>query len=459
MKLLRAGKEVKKTSPILKLTPIYDEESKLMKMGGRIEFANLSEEEKHPIILPSKSYVVKLIIADVHRRQLHAGINQTLISLRDKYWITRARQVVRTVVKSCFICRKLNPVRLQVQRAPLPKDRIIQSTPFEVVGIDFTGPLYVYEGVAKIKYDPELGRKVLSYDGVPCTKAYICLVTCAVTRAVHLELVPDLTTEAFIRAFRRFTSTRGMCRIIYSDNAKTFEKAEKDLEFYLSLMNGPEFQAYLTEHSIQWNYILECSPWWGGFYERLMRTIKTPLRKILGRSRMNVDEAATLLKEVEAQVNSRPLCSPSDEPSEQKYLTPASFLIGRPTMNLPLKPRLTNDFRFPQRELNKLLRQQNRFLDMIWRAWKEEYLRNLGVVDNRINSSACVKVGELVLVANQNLPRTVWEVGVVTKIKESRDGKIRTVYLNTAKGTIARSVQHLSRLEADSEEDYSQYSC
>ena len=76
-------------------------------MGGRIEFANLSEEEKHPIILPSKSYVVKLIIADVHRRQLHAGINQTLISLRDKYWIIRARQVVRTVVKSCFICRKL----------------------------------------------------------------------------------------------------------------------------------------------------------------------------------------------------------------------------------------------------------------------------------------------------------------------------------------------------------------
>ena len=80
-------------------------------------------------------------------------------------------------------------------------------------------------------------------------------------------------------------------------------------------------------------------------------------------------------------------------------------------------------------------------------------------MDNKINSSACVKIGELVLVANQNLPRTVWEVGVVTKIKESRDGKIRTVYLNTAKGTIARSVQHLSRLEADSEEDYSQYSC
>ena len=250
-----------------------------------------------------------------------------------------------------------------------------------------------------------------------------------------------------------------MCRTIYSDNAKTFEKAEKDLQFYLELMKGKEFQAFLTEHNIEWKYILECSPWWGGFYERLMKTIKKPLRKILGKSRMDVDEMSTLLKEVEAQVNSRPLCSPSDEPSEQRYLTPASFLIGRPTMNMPLKPRLTTKLKFPQRELNKLLKQQAKYLDRIWRTWREEYLRSLGMVSNKVNDSACVKEGELVLVANQNLPRTVWEVGVVTKLKQSKDGRIRTVYLNTPKGAIARSVQHLSRLEADSLEDYDQYPC
>ena len=457
--LLQEGKNVKKTSRILKLAPFYDEKDKLIKMGGRIEFSNLSEEEKHPVILPSKSYIVKLIVEDTHRRQLHAGINQTLISLRDKYWIVRARQVVRSVVKSCFICRKLNPVRLQVQTSPLPRDRITQSTPFEVVGIDFTGPVYVYEGAPKEKFDPELRRKVLSYDEIPCNKMYICLYTCAVTRAVHLELVWSLTTEAFIRSFRRFISARGMCRVIYSDNAKTFERADKDLQFYLELMQDKAFQSFLTEHSIQWKYILECSPWWGGFYERLMKTIKKPLKKILGKSRMDVDEMSTLLKEVEAQVNSRPLCTPSDEPSEQNYLTPASFLIGRPTMNMPLKPRLTTKLRFPQRELNKLLKQQVRYLDRIWRTWKEEYLRGLGTVSNKVTDTACVKVGELVMVANQNLPRTVWEVGVVTNLKESKDGRIRTVYLNTPKGPIARSVQHLSRLEADSIEDYSQYPC
>ena len=319
--------------------------------------------------------------------------------------------------------------------------------------------MYVYEGVPKEKLDPELGRKVLSYEEIPCNKMWICLYTCAVTRAVHLELVWGLTTEAFIRSFRRFISARGFCRVIYSDNAKTFEKADKDLQFYLELMQGKAFQSLLTQHSIQWKFILECSPWWGGFYERLMKTIKKPLKKILGNTRMNVDEMVTLLKEVEAQVNSRPLCTPSDEPSEQNYITPASFLIGRPTMNMPLKPRLTTQLRFPQRELNKLLRQQAKYLDKIWRTWREEYVRGLGTISNKVNDSACVKEGELVLVANQNLPRTVWEVGVVTKLKESKDGRIRTVYLNTSKGPRARSVQHLSRLEADSIEDYGQYPC
>ena len=168
--------------------------------------------------------MVRIIIEDIHRKQLHAGINQTLIALRDKYWVIRSRKIVRSVVKSCFICRKLNPVRLQVPYAQLPRDRITPSTAFERVGIDFTGPLYVYHGAPKFTVKKTEKMKVLSYEGVPCSKAYICLYTCAVTRAVHLELVPDLTSEAFIRSFRRFISTQGICRIIYSDNAKTFKK-------------------------------------------------------------------------------------------------------------------------------------------------------------------------------------------------------------------------------------------
>ena len=459
LEVLKQGKSLRSTSQLLKFKPYYDETDGLIKMGGRLEFSDLTEEEKHPVILTNKSYIVKLLVEYTHCKQLHAGINQTLISLRYKYWIIRARQLVRTVVKSCFICRKLAPVRLQVQMAPLPKNRITQTSPFEVVGIDFTGPLYVYQGKPKIKYDKALRMKIASFDGISCNKMYVCLITCAVTRAVHLELIWDLTTESFINAFRRFLSDHGICKTIYSDNAKTFQKAEKDLKYYLEVMNGKAFQNLLTEQTIKWNYILECSPWWGGFYERLMKSIKQPLKKILGKSRVGVDEMSTMLKEIQAQINSRPLTTISDEANEQKYLTPASFLIGKSTMNMPLQSRCTKNITSDQRVLNALLKQQHRYLEQVWKTWREEYLRNLGTVNNKVNHTDCVKVGELVMVSHQGLPRTVWNIGVIEKLTTGRDGRVRTAHVRTSNGVIPRSVQHLSRLEADSLEDYQQYAC
>ena len=459
LKQLKEGKNVKVNSPLLKFNPYYDGDDKLIKMGGRLQFSDLTEDEKHPIILPNKSYIVKLIAEEIHRRQLHAGINHTLICIRDQYWIIRARQLVRNIVKSCFICRKVNPVRLKVLQAPLPRDRIVQTAPFDVVGVDFTGPLLVYQGLPKFRKDPELKVKVASYEGVPYKKMYICLFTCAVTRAVHLELVWDLSTDSFINSFRRFISARGMCKVIYSDNAGAFQKANKDLKFYVSLMKGKSFQNYLTQANIEWKFILECSPWWGGFYERLMQNIKKPLKKILGQSRLNVDQMTTILKEIEAQINSRPISSVSDEALEQNYLTPASFLIGRSTMNMPLKPRPNQKIVSDQRILNKLLKQQHKYLDLVWRSWKEEYLRTLGTVNNKLNHTDCVKVGEIVLVGSLNLPRTVWDVGVIEKLTQGRDGRYRTAFVRTSKGVIPRSVQHLSRLEADSTEDYNQYAC
>ena len=454
---LRNGREVKRTSPLLQFSPFYDKHDNLIKMGGRIQFSDLTECEKFPVILPSKSYVVKLLVEDIHRTQLHAGINQTLISLRDRYWVIRSRQLVRTIVKSCFICRKINPVRLKVPQAPIPRDRIIQTSPFEVIGVDFTGPLLVYQGIPKIKKDPELNVKMLSYDGVPCKKMYICLYTCAVTRAVHLELTWDLTTESFINSFRRFISTRAMCRVIYSDNAGNFQKAEKDIKHYLELMKEKQFQDFLLENNIEWKFILECSPWWGGFYERLMQNIKQPLKKILGKARLNVDQIYTILKEIEAQINSRPITSVTDEASEQNYLTPASFLVGRTLMNMPLKPRPLQKITSDQRVLNKLLKQQNSYLDLIWRTWKEEYLRGLGKVNDKINHTDCVKVGEIVLVGCFNSPKTVWEIGVIQKLTQGRDGRYRTALIRTARGLISRSVQHLSRLETNGLDQFNQY--
>ena len=262
--------------------------------------------------------------------------------------------------------------------SPLPRDRITRSNPFEVCGVDFTGPLYISNGNS-------------------VEKSYIVLYTCATVRAIHLELVQNQTTEAFLRSFRRMISRRGMITTFYSDNSQTFKAASKEMERYYNIMNGKSFKNFLTDHKIKWKFIVDYAPWWGGFYERMMKTIKIPLKKILGKNVFSPDEIYTILTEVEAMVNSRPLTQVSDEPSEMNYLTPASFLIGRQLINVPVKPVNSKKKTPEKKELNKLMVMQNRTLNLLWKTWREEYMRNLGTVPTRVNEDQCIAAGELVI--------------------------------------------------------------
>ena len=248
-------------------------------------------------------------------------------------------------------------------------------------------------------------------------------------------------------------SRRGMITTFYSDNSKTFEASSREMQRYYQIMNGKTFRNFLRDHKVEWKFIPSYAPWWGGFYERMMRTIKTPLKKILGRSIFSSDEIYTILTEVEAMVNSRPLTKVSDEPTELDYLTPASFLIGRNLINTPVKPVESTNKSKEKKKLNQLLVSQNRTLNSLWRTWREEYIRNLGTVPKKVNEDTCIKVGELVMVAEPSVIRTKWIVGVVEKCKAGPDGKVRTVWVRVAGEILSRPVQHISRLELDSFED------
>ena len=168
------------------------------------------------------------------------------------------------------------------------------------------------------------------------TKVYICLFTCTAIRAVHLELVEDQTASAFLRAFKRFESRRGIPKCIISDNAKTFKAGSQNLKaLKTQVIEAAESQRFLTNHGIKWKFITERAPWCGGFYERLIRLVKRGLKKIIRNTSLNAIELQTILKEIDATFNSCPLTYPYTDINDGPPLTPSHFLCRHRLLILP----------------------------------------------------------------------------------------------------------------------------
>ena len=263
-----------------------------------------------------------------------------------------------------------------------------------------------------------------------------------------MELVENLTTETFLLAFRRIYARRGLCNTIYSDNAKTFHRAEIELRHIWKIISKPEVKNYFSANNIKWKFIIEMSPWWGGFYERLVRSVKNALRKVVGKTTLSFTQLNTVLTEVEASINSRPLTYVFSAANEPSPITPAHFIVGERLTALPivhLKPLSipgTSDAyikRFNMRE---------RLLEQFWSRWKNEYLLQLrSAMASRRQRVREFSVGDVVLIHDSKLPRHHWKMGLITEVFTGRDGRIRSCLLKTANGLVKRTVQLLYPLE------------
>ena len=186
--------------------------------------------QKHPAILRD-SYVTKLIILDTHRSLLHQGVSSTLSHIRTKFWITRWKKIVRKYLKDCVTCKKSQGKTMNnPPTSDLPTFRIDCGYAFQVIGLDNAGPLFLKDS----------------------SKCYILLLTCATSRAVHLELTPDLSIPSFLRGYRRFAARRGTPDKIINDNFKTFK--------------SDDVKSFMATQGVEQQFFLPASPWWGGFY-------------------------------------------------------------------------------------------------------------------------------------------------------------------------------------------------
>ena len=397
---------------------VFVDKEGILRCRGRLTNANLPTEMKYPVLLERRSTIALLLVKDCHVRVGHGGVNSTLTEVRSRYWIVQGRQLVRQVIRNCFLCKRYQGRSYPVPPPPpLPPLRVEEKPPFWYTGIDFAGPMYT--------------RETLSSES---RKVWTCLFTCCVTRAVHIELVTELETVTFLRCFKRFTARRGFPSRILSDNAKTFKAANKWLS---TILEHPKVKEFMIGNGIRWQFNVERAPWWGGVFERIMKRL---LRKIIGTSKFTYDELMTAVIEVEAMLNSRPLTYiPSGDLVEP--LTPSHLLCGRRLMTLPDKPEEEEDSYVPglrdgATQLSRRMKHLTNILDKFWMRWRCEYLlelRNAHRKKWRKGSAdqPNVSIGDIVLVEDDQLPRGFWKLGNINELIVGRDGEIRAAVVRT----------------------------
>eukprot|EP00795_Rhopilema_esculentum_P000836 gene836-10578_t len=270
----------------------------IIRLGGRLQNASISHNSKYPVLLPRQHHFTKLVIWHSHLTVKHNGVNETLAQVRSNYWITKGRQIVKSLIAECSKCKTIHGKPYETPTAPpLPAYRVSEDAAFTNVAVDFAGPLYVKDIYTKTDR---------------LNKCYIALFSCANTRAIHLELVPDLFAETFIRALKRFIARRGLSKLIVSDNGKAF--LDKNVQMYAQNMN------------IRWKFNVPTASWWGGWWEICVKLTKKCLRKTLGNAKLSYEELETALIETEGIIYSRPL---TGEEISEPPLTPSCLVIGR----------------------------------------------------------------------------------------------------------------------------------
>ncbi|XP_054724221.1 uncharacterized protein LOC129234258 [Uloborus diversus] len=320
IKCLKQGNPITSNSKISSLNPFIDK-SGILRVGGRLRNAEIAELQKYPILLPKGNFITNLIIKYYHEKHLHGGVQLLLFVLRQEFWIINSRIEIKKCVWKCVKGRFRAKTQSQLM-GDLPTNRVIPSRIFSGTGADFTGPFLV-----KIKK----GR------GVRPTKCYVCIFICLATKAVHLELVGDLSSESFIAALKRFTARRGKPEEISTDCGTNFVGADRILMKEIPILNSsPEFRNWILAENIKWNFNPPSAPHHGGLWEAAVKSIlKYHLRRMIGCQILTYEEFLTLITQVEGCLNSRPITPISNDPNELGALTPGYFLIGAPLIVVP----------------------------------------------------------------------------------------------------------------------------
>ncbi|XP_061891197.1 uncharacterized protein LOC133641474 isoform X1 [Entelurus aequoreus] len=412
---IKNGKGLSKDNNLKALDPLIDADG-LLRIGGRIKEAKLSLEEKSPLIIPGKHHISTLLVRHYHQKIQHQGRLFTEGALRAAgFWIVGGKRRVSSVIYGCVKCRKLRALPQTQKMADLPADRLSTEPPFTNVGLDVFGPWTV---------SARRTRGGLAQD-----KRWAVLFTCMSVRAVHIEVIESLDTSCFINALRRFLAIRGPVKLIRSDRGTNFISACKELKIPSNIDNT-SVEKFLSDQDCRWMFNVPHASHMGGPWERMIgvaRRILDAMFLQLGTSKLTHEGLSTLMAEVTAIINARPLVPVSTDPDDPQILSPATLLTQKVSPSTAPVGDWVKDLHKQQ------WRQIQHLAQTFWNKWKKQYLSTLQPRRKWHSPHPNLLPGSVVLLKDDQLKRNHWPLGLITQVFPSKDGRVRKVEIKVSR--------------------------
>ena len=328
----------------------------LLQGKSRLRLADIAWEARHPIILPRKHEVTRLLVERLHKDNDHAGTNQVFASLSARFWLPGAREVIRESERACMVCKRKTVRPASQIMAPLPAVRSQMSLrAFTNISVDFAGPFLVKQGRRKVKL-----------------KRYLCRFARITIRAVHLEMAYGLDTDSFMNAFYRMTSRKGFPTQVTSDNGTNVIGAERELRDLVKALDKKKIQDMTVNRGVTWKFKLPSAPHFNGLLEILVKTVKRAMFCVLSKEDLTDEELMTAIVEAEGLMNSRPITYQTSNADDPEPLTPNHFLFSQ--CGGQFAPESVDIKQYNPRVR---WRHVQEIVHQFWRRWLREWLPSL----------------------------------------------------------------------------------
>ena len=363
----------------------------------------MSYNKSEIILLPYGHTFSRLYAEHIHNRG-HLGVLSTASKIRAKFWIIKLLKLVKSIRTNCVICKKLDKKLNEQIMGKLPIERLKPAPAWTYTALDLFGPFKIKDEVKKRTTG----------------KAYGIIFNCLGTRAVHIDISPDYSTEKFLMVLRRFVSIRGYPSKIYSDNGSQLVAASEELKKMVKNLDQTSLQDYGCVEGFQWVFSSADAPWQNGVSEALIKSTKRAITAAISESILTFSELQTVCYEAANLLNERPIGRHPTSPDD-KYLCPNDLLLGRSTSRIPNGPFTHSTD--PRRRFEFI----QMITDNFWKKWTRDYFPSLLIQQKWHTAHRNLKVGDVVLIQDSNLIRSQWKLGKVSKTFEGQDGKVRKV--------------------------------